>query len=101
MSIVACVKVYDGIVLGSESMSQLWGQNQAAPGQPQFIKAFSNARKLFHLADLPFGVLAYGAGNIKNKSIESYLYEFNHELLGDEKHTELNGEAIAQRLLDF
>lgn len=101
MSIVASVKVYDGIVLGSESMTQLWGQAQPGVPQLQFVKAFSNARKLFQLGSLPFGVLAYGAGNITNRSIESFLYEFNDQLLADAKHAELTGEAIAKRLIKF
>ena len=52
MSIVACVKVYDGIAIGAESMTQLSSQ---APVAPQFVKAYSNARKLFQVADMPFG----------------------------------------------
>ncbi len=103
MSIIACVKVYDGIVLGCESMTQLFGQGQPPnpSGQPQFIKAFSNARKLFHVADLPFGVLSYGAGNIRNRSIESYLFEFSDTLKAQQNHAQLNGQEIAQRLLEF
>jgi hypothetical protein len=96
VSIVACVKVYDGVVLGSESMTQLFAQ--PAPGQPnQFIKAFGNARKLFGLTGTRFGVLTYGAGNIGKRSIESYLTEFDENHQGQYG----TGEEIAKQLMDF
>src|SRR5437868_5453235 len=100
MSIVACVKVYDGIVLGAESMSQLFGGSNIG-GQPQFVKAFSNARKLFQIQDLPFGVLAYGAGNIGRRSVESLLTEFNEELQRRANNLTLTGQVIATELLGF
>ena len=100
MSIVACVKVYDGIVLGAESMSQL--SVQIIPGQPQLVKAYANARKLFQIYNLPFGVLTYGAGNIGQRSIESFLYEFNEQLRRrDPAPNTLTGEQIATELLAF
>jgi hypothetical protein len=101
MSIVACVKVYDGIVIGAESMSQLFGQTPAPAGQQlgqsQFVKAFSNARKVFQIRKLRFGVLAYGAGNIGNRSVESFLDEFNER---SDLENE-NAEVIATKLLEF
>jgi hypothetical protein len=100
MSIVACVKVNDGIVLGAESMSQLWGQT--APGAAnQFVKAFSNARKVFQLADLPFGALTYGVGNIGSRSVENLLREFRANLAQDFYRDQLSGQALADRLLAF
>lgn len=80
-------------------MSQLFTQG-TAPGQPQFVKAFSNARKLFQIAKLPFGALAYGAGNIGNKSIESLLDEFNQrrEIREDRPYSV---QEVAGKLLAF
>jgi hypothetical protein len=100
MSIVACVKVYDGIVLGAESMTQLW--SQPIPGQTQFVKAYGNARKLFQIADLPFGVLTYGAGNIGQRSIESFIDEFNEKLITEHKGqiSHLKGEQIVTEFFD-
>lgn len=74
MSIVATVKVYDGIVLGAESMTQL---TAVINGQQQVIKSYENAQKLFHVADLPIGILTYGIGNIGRRSIESFVHEFS------------------------
>lgn len=76
MSVVATVKVYDGIVLGAESMTQL---TAAVPGQaqPQLIKSYENAQKLFQVGEFPVGVLTYGIGNIGRRSIESFVHEFS------------------------
>ena len=93
MSIVACVKVYDGLVLGAESMTQLWGQ--PTPGASGFVKAFSNARKLFKLSER-FGVLAYGIGNLGHRSVESYIEEFSSE-----SRLTLNCKDLANALLLF
>jgi len=93
MSIVACVKVYDGIVLGADSMTQISGPIE---GQTQFVKAYSNARKLFRIGDLPVGVLTHGLGNIGTRSIESFLYEFSREVRKDSPV-----DSIAGQLLGF
>ena len=74
MSIVATVKVYDGIVLGAESMTQL---TAVIDGKQQLIKSYENAQKLFHIGDLPIGLLTYGVGNIGRRSIESFVHEFS------------------------
>jgi hypothetical protein len=96
MSIVACVKVYDGIVLGAESMTQLWAN---IGGQAQFIKSYSNARKLFRIGDLPVGVLTYGAGNIGNRSIESFVDDFGKQFRPSGNTTTLI-EEVSRELLN-
>jgi hypothetical protein len=47
MSIVVSVKVHDGLVLGAESMTQLWGSD--AQGNSGIVKTFEHAQKLFQL----------------------------------------------------
>ncbi|MGA8089519.1 MAG: hypothetical protein WCA10_19775 [Terracidiphilus sp.] len=74
MSVVASVKVYDGVVLGAESMTQLY---MNVDGQQQWVKSYENAQKIFQLGDLPVGVLTYGAGNIGKRSVESFVREFS------------------------
>jgi hypothetical protein len=77
MSIVACVKVYDGLVLGADSATNIFGT--APDGTPAVIKTFRNARKLFQAQDLPIGILTYGIGNIGEKSIETLLRDFDKD----------------------
>ena len=97
MSIVACVKVYDGIVLGAESMTQLTATVQ---GQQQVIKSYENAQKLFRVGIFPVGVLTYGAGNIGRRSIESFVREFSRSEEGRQDKT-VNVEQISARFLAF
>ncbi len=97
MSIVATVKVYDGIVLGAESMTQL---TAVINGQQQVIKAYENAQKLFHIGELPIGVLTYGIGNIGQRSIESFVHEFS-QMEKTRAQGKINVERTAHRFFDF
>jgi hypothetical protein len=95
MSIVATVKVYDGIVLGADSQTQLLGQ--PAPNQPlSVIKTYSNAKKLFEIKGKPIGILTYGIGNIGERSIESHIVEFA-DAISQEKISDV--KTIAEKLL--
>lgn len=85
------------MVLGAESMTQVLGPTEA--GRAQFLKAYSNARKLFQIRKLPgVGALTYGAGNMGNRSIESFLDEF----IGTPREPDdRTVEQIANELRDF
>jgi hypothetical protein len=97
MSIVASVKVYDGIVIGADSRIQVTGVKRG--DQKAFFQTFNHATKLFPIQDLPIGVLTYGTGNIGSRSVASYVFEFTNQL-DDEK--ELTVQEVADQLsLDF
>ncbi|HVD86856.1 MAG TPA: hypothetical protein VNB59_05555 [Solirubrobacterales bacterium] len=69
MTIVASVKVRDGLILGTDSMTTIFG--------PQgILKTFTNARKLFRITGWPAGVMTYGLGNIGARSIEGLVLDF-------------------------
>jgi len=72
MTIVASVKVRDGIVLGTDSMTQL-----SSP--TGWVKSYANARKLFQLGDLPIGIMSYGLGNVGDRSIEGLIRDFRRD----------------------
>jgi hypothetical protein len=95
MTIVASVKVRDGIVLGTDSMTQITGVD--SDGHAVFVKAYSNARKLFSLGDAQVGVMTWGLGNLDQQSIEGVVLDF--------RRTALDATAsvgdIAQQLYDF
>lgn len=97
MSIVASVKVYDGIVIAAESMTQLQAN---VGGQVQHIKSYSHAQKIFQIADLPIGAMTYGGGNIGNRSMESFVHEFS-QLERQDAAAAKTVEAVTQRLLVF
>lgn len=79
MSIVASIKVYDGIVLGADSLSQLTGTTPS--GEIQYIQTFQHAQKLFEVEKHPIGILTYGIATIGNRSIESYIIDFKNSLV--------------------
>jgi hypothetical protein len=94
MTIVASVKVRDGLILATDSMSHIYG---APPdGTPQFMKAYENARKLFEVKDLPIGVMSYGLGNMGQRSIEGLMLDFR-DAVGNHKSV----EAVTKALYDF
>ena len=77
MTIVASVKVRDGVVLASDSMTTIQAQLQVAGGTTQVVavKTYEHARKLFRIDSRPVGVLTWGAGNLGPRSIESFILE--------------------------
>jgi len=77
MTICTVVKVRDGIVLGTDSMSQLHATDPQ--GQSGVVKTYSNSRKLFQVGEKPIGVMSWGAGNIGPRSIEGLLREFSRQ----------------------
>jgi hypothetical protein len=96
VTIVASVKVRDGLILATDSMTQIYGQAPDEP-KPKFLKGYENARKLFRVGDLPIGVMTYGLGNIGQRSIEGLMLEFSASILGNRKKM----EAVAEALFDF
>jgi hypothetical protein len=75
MTICACVKVRDGLVLGTDSMTQIGGEDPT--GRRGVIKTYANARKLFQIKNWPIGVMTYGIGNLGERSIQNMMLEFN------------------------
>ena len=75
VTIVASVKVRDGLILGTDSMTQI--SVPTPEGQPIWLKSYANARKLFQVGDRPVGVMTYGLGNIGQRSIEGLVLDFS------------------------
>lgn len=98
MTIVASVKARDGIVLATDSMSQITAPSE--DGQMRVVKSYGNARKLFQVKDLPIGVMSYSLGNIGARSIESLVLEFSRDLT---KHARppYSVEAISRGMYQF
>jgi len=97
MTIVACVKVYDGIVLGADSATQIMGKDPQ--GNIVVLKVYQNAQKLFQFQKLPIGILTYGIGNIGKKSIETLLRDFDRAHPIDKKKYTIKEET--KFLFDF
>lgn len=88
MTIVTCVKVRDGLVLGTDSMAHIQREGH-------FLRSFEHATKLFQVRpDLPMGVMSYGLGNLGHRSIESLMREFSDKLKKDQKSVDQVGKAL-------
>ena len=98
MTIIASGKVHDGIVLATDSMSQLIIRN--ASGQAGVAKTYCNARKLLQIEQLPIGVMSYGIGNIGERSIESLVLEYSRDM-GKYVNGEYTVEAVSRGLYTF
>lgn len=92
MTIVASVKVRDGLILATDSMTQISG----GPGTG-VLKSYENARKLFQVGALPIGVMTFGLGNIGQRSIEGLMLEFSSSVVGQRNKV----ETVAQALFEF
>lgn len=71
MSIIATVRVNDGLVIGADSASSIWAQ--LPDGQTGIVQVFNNSRKIYQVSDYPIAVATYGAGNIGINSIRNLL----------------------------
>lgn len=94
MTICVSVKVRDGLVLGTDSMAQIWGQDDT--GNRGVVKAYSNARKLFQICDLPIGAMTYGIGNLGPRSMQGLIRDFSSRYEG-----ERTVESVVKSLFDF
>lgn len=98
MTIIASVKARDGIVLATDSMSQLTASDKE--GRVGLIKTYSNAKKLFRIRELNIGVMSFGLGNIGARSIENLILEFSRTLT-DYVSEPYTVEAVSKGLYKF
>lgn len=75
MTICVSVRVPEGIVLGTDSMSTVTVKD--TEGIPYVVKSYPNARKLFQIGDLPIGVFTYGLARIGNRSLMELIHQFS------------------------
>lgn len=81
MTIVAAVKSRDGLVIGTDSMTQVTQVDPANPqGGARFLKAYANATKLFVLKG-EIAVATWGSGNITDRSISGIVRDFEESLV--------------------
>ncbi len=80
MTIVASVKVRDGIVLASDSMTMIQVSMAVPSGGTQVVpvKTYQYARKLFRIASRPMGVLTWGVGSLGPRSVESLMLDVSN-----------------------
>lgn len=96
MSIIVSVKVRDGIVLGADGMSQIYIQDKQ--GRTGVAQTYKNARKLFEVANIHMGIMAYGAGNIGKRSVQGVIEDFSEKIRTTEPKSIETVEQVTQKL---
>ncbi len=76
MTVAVSLNLSDGVILGVDSAVTLGGTVAGQPDIKGVIKCYEHAEKLFQLGEKPIGLAAYGLGSIRNRSIGSYIREF-------------------------
>lgn len=93
MTVVVACNLSEGVVLGTDSAISV--PTDAG------VKVYENAEKLFQFADKPIGIAIYGLGYFGNRSIGSFLREF--EILNShsisKKPTKI--DSLVEALRDF
>lgn len=98
MTIVAAVKSRDGLVLGTDSMTQVTAVNPADPtAAPQYLISYANATKLFRIGEYPMAAVTWGSGNIGNRSISGIVLDFEGTL----SVTPTTVEQVANELCEY
>jgi len=102
MTVAIALRVHDGVVLASDSVSTI-------SNGPQVLNTYSNANKIFNLRKgLPVGAITWGVGSLGGASIETLAKDFRQRLtLGTPDHACVRpGDTytigdIAERLARF
>jgi hypothetical protein len=78
MTIAICLKVGDGVVLGTDSASSLIGEND------RYFNVYNTAEKTFNLVKgLPIGLMTYGLGGMVGLSIGALARDLRDRLSGN------------------
>lgn len=92
MTIGVAANLSDGAILGADSAIVITGRAELPGGvQEGVLKVYDQGEKVFQLADLPIGVMVFGMAMIGQRTIESYIREFEAD--------EASGQALAKRPL--
>lgn len=80
MSICVMTKVPEGLVLAADSASTVQGGpiEGGDSGPAGVLKVYFNATKVFQVRDLPVGVLSWGAGSFRARTVASLVEEFEN-----------------------
>lgn len=97
MTIVAAVKSRDGLVIGTDSMTQVTRVDPLVPtAGTQFLKSYANATKLFRIDNCEIAVATWGSGNIGDRSISGIVLDFGESLTETPASIQAAAEQLSQ-----
>lgn len=87
--------------MGADSAVTIHGQVDTPTGRQQgVVKVYNDAEKLFPLHNLSVGIVTYGIAQLRLRTIESYVREFEHKFREGEV-SEWSVQKIAEELWQF
>jgi hypothetical protein len=104
MTIAICLKVGDGVVLGTDSATSLIGEND------RYFNVYNTAEKTFNLVKgLPIGMMTFGLGGMAGLSIGALARDLRKRLSGEDPRfpdwaldrKSFTIEQVAQRVKEF
>lgn len=104
MTIAICLKVGDGVVLGTDSAASLIGENE------RYFNVYNTAEKTFNLVKgLPIGMMTFGLGGMAGLSIGALARDLRKRLSGEDPrfpdwaldHSRFTIEQVASRVKEF
>lgn len=109
MTIAVACTLADGVVFGADSAITVKGNigeaGEGEPREPQLLKVYNDAEKLFGLHTeeedgLPVGIVAFGLASLGTRTLRSYVREFEISNPPDEL-AEKNLGDVASDLHEF
>lgn len=105
MSVCILTKVGEGLVFASDSATTLSGSPVIPGGQPGpqgVVKIFLNSTKIFQVSNLPVGILTWGAGTFKTRTVASLVEEFeNLDQIKKIERKNLDVNKVSNELWEF
>ena len=91
MTIEISCNLSDGVIMGADSAITISGK-VGLPGDVRegVLKVYNEAEKIFQLCNLPVGIMTYGIGMLGERTLESYIREFEYS----DKYKEKQKQSI-------
>jgi len=103
MSIAISCNLSDGVIMGADSAVTISGKLEAPDGVREgVLKVYNEAEKIFQFCDLPVGIMTYGIGMLGERTLESYIREYEYSKYNeDKKLSTITIENISGNLKEF
>lgn len=103
MSIAISCNLSDGVIMGADSAVTISGKLIDPDGVREgVLKVYNEAEKIFQLCDFPVGIMTYGLGMLGERTLESYIREFEYSKHKEKQNlSEIAIKDIAEKFKEF